>query len=356
MERRTFLPQPIDSTDVALSLALATRYATSRMQAFELWGNSLGYGSSTAQRLTHGDTASMGNEQVRALEAAAPEETINDEIVATPHSATAEDLDDPRSLALSEPYVAQWSVLISKTNWEKGSIICAWRDELVAQSAPASAYSDEAWSRRVGGVTSQHVGRLRRVYQRFGNSYATYANLYWTHFLAALDWDDAEMWLEGASQSKWSISEMRSTRWQASGGEPGTEPDAHEIVGSSIDEDFTPSAEPLNRQRDEEDEESRNSKDIAEGPRYDGPDFGDEPDGGGAVATADDGLDDEVADGPVEPTISPFASLPTLPVDVADALEQFKLAIIRHRASDWAEFSRDDCVRTIEALRQFTLQ
>ncbi len=296
----------------------------------------------------------MGNEQVRAIEAAAPEETIDETIATPPLEATANDLDDPRSLVLSEPFVAQWSVLISKTNWEKGSIICAWRDELIAQAAPASAYSDEAWSRRVGGVTSQHVGRLRRVYQRFGTSYATYANLYWTHFLAALDWDDAEMWLEGASQSKWSISEMRTTRWQANGGEPGSEPDVNEIVGSSIDEDFTPSAEPLNRQRDEE--ESRDSKDIAEGPRYDGPDFGDESDSGGAVATADDGLDDEVADGPAEPIVSPFASLPTLPVDVADALEQFKLAIIRHRSGNWEEFSRDDCLRTIEALRLFASQ
>lgn len=297
----------------------------------------------------------MGNEQVRAIEAG-PSEEVAPEASSTEitNSLTNNDLDDPRSVALSEPYVNQWSVLISKTNWEKGAIICAWREELVAQDAPASAYSDEAWSRRVGGVTSQHVGRLRRVHQRFGSSYNTYANLYWTHFLAALDWDDAEMWLEGASQSKWSISEMRSTRWQASGGAPDAEPDAEEIVGSSIDEDYAPSAESLQRQRDEE--ESRDTKDISEGPRYDGPDFGDESDSSGAIATADEELDDEIVDAPAEPIISPFASLPTLPVDVADALEQFKLAIIRHRASGWEEFSRDNLVLTIDALRQFALQ
>ncbi len=314
---------------------------------------------------------SMGNEQVRALEAATAED-ITSEDTGTIETGTLEtgtattsslnsndhlaidDLDDPRSIALSEPYVTQWSVLISRTNWEKGAIICAWRNELVAQDAPASAYSDEAWSRRVGGVTSQHVGRLRRVYQRFGSSYNTYANLYWTHFLAALDWDDAEMWLEGASQSKWSISEMRSTRWQANGGQPDAEPQASEIIASSIDEDFTPSAEPLNRQKD--DEEQRDSKDIAEGPRYEGPDFGDESEISGAVATADDSLDDEITDAAPEPMVSPFASLPQLPVDVADALEQFKLAIIRHRASNWEEFSRDNLLLTIEALRQFALQ
>ena len=297
----------------------------------------------------------MGNEPVQAMAAASAEELETEATSAEPtNSATNQDLDDPRSVALSEPYVNQWSVLISKTNWEKGSIICAWREELIAQAAPASAYSDEAWSRRVGGVTSQHVGRLRRVHQRFGSSYNTYAKLYWTHFLAALDWDDAEMWLEGASQSAWSVSEMRTTRWQASGGAPDTEPDANEIIGSSIDEDYAPSAESLQRQRDEE--ESRDSKDIAEGPRHDGPDFGDESDSSGAIATDDSALDDEFVDEPVQPTISPFASLPTLPVDVADALEQFKLAIIRHRASDWEEFSREHLLLTIDALRQFALQ
>lgn len=296
----------------------------------------------------------MGNEQVRAIEAATPEDTIDETITNTAELGSAiEEVDDPRSVALSEPFVSRWSVLISKTNWEKGSIICAWREELVAQSAPASAYSDEAWSRRVGGVTSQHVGRLRRVYQRFGTSYETYTNLYWTHFLAALDWDDAEMWLEGASQSKWSISEMRSTRWQASGGEPGLEPDTQEVVGSSMDEDFTPNAESLKRQGEEE--STRDSKDIAEGPRFDGPDFGDEPEASGVVATADSALDDEVA-GPAEPLISPFASLPSLPVDVADALEQFKLAIIRHRSGNWEECSRESMLQTIEALRSFATQ
>ncbi len=95
------------------------------------------------------------------------------------------------------------------------------------------------------------------------------------------------------------------------GGAPEAEPDATEIVGSSIDEDYTPTAESLQRERDEED--SRDSKDIAEGPRYDGPDFGDESDSSGAIATADDDLDDEILDAPVEPTHQSLC----LPTDVA---------------------------------------
>src|SRR5262249_3070691 len=93
----------------------------------------------------------------------------------------------------SQPYVGRWSRVISTTKWEQGRRIVEWREALVAQEVPVSEYSDEAWSRLVGGVTGQHVGRLRRVYQRFGASQEKYPGLYWSHFQAALDWNDAEM-------------------------------------------------------------------------------------------------------------------------------------------------------------------
>src|SRR5688572_8272297 len=64
--------------------------------------------------------------------------------------------------------VGQWNRLVSTTIWEKGRIICQWRDALVAGGAAVTDYSDEVWAQLVGGVTSQHVGRLRRVFQRFG--------------------------------------------------------------------------------------------------------------------------------------------------------------------------------------------
>lgn len=303
----------------------------------------------------------MASNQSRSIDAAEPTAELATEVLeADPRalSPVLAEADDPRSVELSEPFVTQWTVLVSTTNWEKGAIICSWRSELEAQGAPVSSYSDEAWSRRVGGVTSQHVGRLRRVYQRFGNTHASYAGLYWTHFLAALDWDDAEMWLEGASQSGWSVSQMRTTRWEAAGGDPSSEPAESEIISASIDDDFSPLAEPVARERDKPEKES--AFDMPEGPRYDDPDFGDEPNGDdGAVVTANAGEEDEMpwdeSQGS-EPTTSPFATLPVLPVDVADALEQFKLAIIRHRANSWAEFNQQDMLLTLDALRTFAMQ
>lgn len=261
---------------------------------------------------------------------------------------TAENtLDDPKSLELSTEFIGRWTKLVSSTNWEKGRIIFEWREALMGSEAPATAYSDDAWTRRVGGVTPQHVGRLRRVYERFTDTYQSFENLYWSHFLAALDWDDAEMWLEGAAQSSWSVSQMRRTRWEAMGSDPNQEPQAEVVTAD--DEDFTPLAE-----LDDETGVQDGSRSVAEGPRPDGPDFGDEGDYSDPSAATSVDDDDELPwEGEREPQESPFATLPSLPVDLAEAVEQFKLAIIRHRADAWAEVSQQDTIKALEALKAF---
>ena len=120
--------------------------------------------------------------------------------------------ENPAIETASSEYLGRWNRLVSTTNWEKGRIVAEWREALIEAAAPAAAYTDEAWSRRVGSVTPQHTGRLRRVYQRFAAMRDAYPGLYWSHFQAALDWNDAEMWLEGAVQNRWSISQMQGER------------------------------------------------------------------------------------------------------------------------------------------------
>jgi hypothetical protein len=264
--------------------------------------------------------------------------------------------DDPKASELSTEYVGRWSQLISTTNWEKGRIIFEWREALMGSQASATTYSDEAWSRRVGGVSSQHVGRLRRVFERFSKSYSSYQGLFWTHFLAALDWDDAEMWLEGAVQSDWSISEMRRTRWEALGSDPATQPRESDLKNTADDEDFVPLTEVDSVQGAEKDPYGVEQS----GPRYDDPDFGDESAPTGSHATDADSDDlaawEEGSSSNSVTEESPFAKLPSLPVDVAEALEQFKLAIIRHRSMSWSEVSQADTVRVLDALKSFALQ
>lgn len=249
----------------------------------------------------------------------------------------------------SQPFVGMWNRLVSQTNWEKGAIIAKWRDSLIAEDAPATAYSDEAWSRLVGGVTSQHVGRLRRVYQRFGDTFEEYEGLYWSHFQAALDWDDAEMWLEGAVQNRWSISHMRKQRWETLGADPSLKPAESDIIVADLDEDY----EPLRNQVDGEEPTSERSRLGESGPRFEGPDFGEEVEAAGGRGDFD-AADVEATTSfkdTTESSIRPFENLAELPEDVADAFDRYKLAIIRHRNAGWKEIGLEELLGSLEALK-----
>jgi len=248
-------------------------------------------------------------------------------------------------------YLGQWNRLVSTTNWEKGRIIHEWRGALVDAKAPAAEYSDDAWSQRVGNVSGQHVGRLRRVYERFGGVYQDYSGLYWSHFQAAIDWNDAEMWLEGAIQNRWSVADMRRERWQAFGGSEAERPQESDIVPSEVDEDAE--LPEIHRLRVAGSDEGNSSPlDGSSGPRYDGPDFGDEPVSTSHQAGDSFGIDSadrsSIAN---SPPVKPFADLPALPDDLTEAFENFKLGILRHKTSGWQEVSCADVLRSLDALK-----
>jgi hypothetical protein len=241
----------------------------------------------------------------------------------------------------SQPFVGRWSRLVSTTNWEKGRIIVEWRQALVSQGLPVTEYSDEAWGRLVGGVTGQHVGRLRRVYQRFSQVREHYPELYWSHFQSALDWDDAEMWLEGARHSGWSIAQMRDARWTTLGKLEADRPRASDIVESETDEDSEPARSVPSAITGEYSQIS--------GPRHEGPDFGDDS---GDVSGSQGA--DWLADAPSVPPVEvarPFESLPDLPDDLAAAFDGMKLAILRHKRQAWQAISSADVLRTLDALK-----
>ncbi|MEM9658893.1 MAG: hypothetical protein AAF961_11075 [Planctomycetota bacterium] len=261
----------------------------------------------------------------------------------------------PTADAASLGFVGQWNRLISTTNWKKGRIICQWRDAQMAESAPITEYSDEAWAQLVGGVTSQHVGRLRRVSQRFGDVHDQYEGLYWSHFQAALEWDDAEMWLEGAIHSGWSVSQMRGKRWETvgmTGDPPPDEPveesgDLEDAIAAAVDlsviDPATTSDEPA---------ESGSARDGGDASSDDGDARRERVD-----ASAEEQLptSETVAAAPSTPSRSRLAvDVEDLPDDLADAFEQFKLAIIAHRRSQWNATTPAAVIECLDALRELT--
>lgn len=249
----------------------------------------------------------------------------------------------------TEPFLGRWYRLVSTTNWEKGRIIQQWRDLIINSGATAAAYSDEAWSRMAGGVTSSHAGRLRRVFRKFGESYESYPGLFWSHFLAALDWDDAEMWLEGAVRSGWTVDRMRQTRWEAGGAVAEDQPRPQEVLATEPEEDVPQMSEPAQgggRKRMDGDPDR-----IATGPRAEDPDFGD--------ADTDRSLNEGKKTEKREPKVDlarPFAGLPDLPADLGDALEMFKLAIVRHKAGGWTDVGLNVVLQALDGLRVLAQQ
>lgn len=254
----------------------------------------------------------------------------------------------------SQPFVGRWNSLVSTTNWEKGRIIRDWREALIAAGADAAEYSDDAWAAHVGNVSSQHVGRLRRVSLRFGDVETDYEGLFWSHFFAALDWNDAEMWLEGALQNKWSVSQVRAARWEALGAPDDLKPSDEDVIVAELDEDVddpvaagsigeAPPFDPVTEAvRDPGEADAPQSE-----PRED-----DAAERQGAVASRAPELAER--DQSV-PRARPFENLAALPDDLAEAFETFKLAILHHKLSGWQEIPRDDVLASLEALKELAL-
>ncbi len=281
---------------------------------------------------------------------------LNDEVHDAPFDADevaadveAVTVDEQKLLEESQPFFGRWYRLVSSTNWEKGRIIQQWRDTLIAAGAPSSLYSDEAWSKQVGGVTAPHAGRLRRVFSRFGGTYESYPGLYWSHFLAALEWDDAEMWLEGAMRTGWTVDRMRQTRWESSGAPAAEKPNLGELQNTEFEEDLVEPAQgggSSKRERSEEDDPDR----ISSGPLAEDPDFGD------GLPTPNGSTDQPKDEREKVELARPFEGLPELPADLGEALEMFKLAILRHKAANWVDVALPDVLLALDGLRLLAQQ
>jgi hypothetical protein len=262
-------------------------------------------------------------------------------------SATVAVVESPAADVAGQ-YVGQWNRLVSTTNWEKGRIICQWREALELAGAAVTAFSDEAWAQLVGNVTSQHVGRLRRVFQRFGPVFDQYEGLYWSHFQAGLDWDDAEMWLEGAIRNDWSVSQMRGKRWETLGNAGDPPPDAAPL--SALDEDAPTNA-------GEAASAAGSAAKTAETPPWEGEsNEAAESDKDSTESTAHESSYDSAAPEPQAKSRQRLGvDVDDLPEDLADAFEQFKLAIIAQRRLGWSETTPAAVVECLDALRDLAL-
>lgn len=253
----------------------------------------------------------------------------------------------PEALLASRRFLGEWNQLVSTTNWEKGRIICGWRAEMIAAGASPRDYSDEVWAAHVHQVSPQHVGRLRRTYDRFGKTYRSFSGLYWTHFCTALEWDDAEKWLAEARENRWSVNQMRTARNEELGLNEPNPPEG--VPLAELDEDtdtaetqFQPLGEEAPFDTDEHELEIEPTGEPT-GVETESPD-----DGSGEEAVPSLTAD-QVA------RVRPFEQLPELPEDLTEAVELFKVAIVRHRMQDWEEVAPDDVLMALDSLKTLVL-
>lgn len=243
---------------------------------------------------------------------------------------------------IASEYVGFWNLLVSKTNWEKGKVIHSWRAKLIDAGLPRRIYSDDAIATRIGNVSPQHVGRLRRVYERFGDR-EPLPNLYWSHYQAALDWDDADAWLQKASDEKLSVAQTRLERWEKTGAKLNHKPKADDEADAEKDEDVNPyndsnvsfdtsTGDPISPSEVElngSEPEKKSKKKKSSKSKQD--------DDLGEYAGDSEPWEDSAATFTTAEVLEAIGKLDELPSDLAEALEQLKISILSHKLTGWAE-------------------
>jgi len=139
---------------------------------------------------------------------------------------------------------------------------------------------------------------------------------------------------------------MRTERWQAMGAPSDQGPAEEDIIAAEADEDAeaatdspTESFGPSLREVHDPDSNTRSE------PAVDNTD-----------EIPSDHTDVPPFDVPasVEP-VRPFENLPVLPRDLADAFENFKLAILNHKLSGWRDVSAEDVLTVLNSLKELAL-
>lgn len=269
------------------------------------------------------------------------------QIVPDPFAAEEEVLTSPEIDAISSAFVGDWKKLVSQTNWEKGRLIFAWRKELMAAEQPRAAYSDEAWARRVDGITSQHVGRLRRVYERFGEVATQYSQLFWSHFQAALEWNDAEMWLEGAVQNDWSVAQMRVKRWETQGAPAHLKPSEHDIIVTELDEDAARSHTDYSARDSLAAHDASNpTKSKTKSVKGDSDNFDNVP---------FDANNENHSQHSTSDVLARMRAMKPLPENLQRAIETLEVAILNHKAAKFRDVDPQRILVALDTLKQIVL-
>lgn len=116
-------------------------------------------------------------------------------------------------------HVAQQSV--SQCRWVIGECAALWTQKY------ARGRTDADFAALIG-LSGDQVFQRRRVFQTFSDVRSSYSTLKWSHFYAAVNWDDAADCFQWAEETSATVAEMKAWRRAIRGEDLTSEPEAEE--------------------------------------------------------------------------------------------------------------------------------
>lgn len=113
-------------------------------------------------------------------------------------------------------------VAVSRCNWEVGECAAIWTKRF------SRGRTDGDFAELVG-LSADQVYQRRRVWETFGDVCGNYGVLKWSHFYAAITWDDAAECLQWAQDIGATVAEMRAWRRAQRGEDLSTDADEESL-------------------------------------------------------------------------------------------------------------------------------
>lgn len=110
---------------------------------------------------------------------------------------------------------------ISQCRWIVGECASKWTQR------HARGRTDADFGQLVG-LSGDQIYQRRRVWETFSDVRAQFGSLKWSHFYAALNWDDAADCLQWAEETQATVAEMKAWRRAVRGEDLTSEPEAVE--------------------------------------------------------------------------------------------------------------------------------
>ena len=107
--------------------------------------------------------------------------------------------DQPRPEHQFESFVSEAEQILAPTQWEIGRI--------ASECKEVTGKTDAELGERIG-LSRDQVQQRRSVWDRFGDDSDMYRNLKWSHFHAAMNWDDAAETLKTADRDDMTVAVM----------------------------------------------------------------------------------------------------------------------------------------------------